>query len=170
MKRILICTGLLIPTLLLAADHLNVKTGLWEMVTVTEMSGVPPIPEKELAALSAAQRAKIMAMYQSQIAAPQTHTGKECLTQEDLDKPFHGTDDKNCKTTVVKTTSTTQDITVACSGETTSSSKMHFEASSPEAVNGTIEMKFQQGGKEMTANSKLKAHWLGAACKKGETN
>ena len=34
----------LLPLIALSADKLNVRTGLWEITSVSQISGVPPIP------------------------------------------------------------------------------------------------------------------------------
>jgi len=162
MKKMLLVTGLLIPLLSLAADRLNVKTGLWEITTKTEMHGTPAIPPDVLAKMTPEQRAKMTAMFASHAATPTVHKRQECVTQQDLEQPFHDVDRKECQATVVKGSATQQDIKVVCSGEQPSTGTLHIETPTPESMKGLFDI----SAGEMRINTQLSGRWLGASCKK----
>jgi len=160
----LIAIGLGVPLLALAADRLNVKTGLWEMATVIETQGIPPMPAEVLANMTPEQRAKMEAMFQSRAAAgPRNHTYKECITEKDLTEPFKekGNDEK-CTRKVLKSSSTSQEVEVLCTGEHSYGGKMIINTPTPESMNGVVDMHLPGG---MTAKTQMKGRWLSASCK-----
>jgi len=169
MKITFVATSLLIPTLLLAADRLNVKTGLWEVITSTETHGTPPMPAEVLARMTPEQRAKMEAMFKSrETAGAHPHTRKSCVTEKDLEQPFRQ-DKENCTTTVVRSTATSQDINMTCTGEHPSTGTMHINTPTPESMNGTIEIRLEGKNDSLAIKTQLQGHWLGASCKKSET-
>lgn len=161
--------GLLAPLAVSAAEPLNVKTGQWEITTLTQTQGTPPIPEDVLAKMPAEQRAKLEAMFGNREGAPpKAHKSTECVTKEDLAKPFHASEDENCQTTILKSTSTTQDIAVSCKGEHVSSGKMHIEAPTPESMKGLLDIALQGGKSPMQIKTQISGRWLGPTCKKDD--
>lgn len=170
MRKTALAAAGMIVSLAVFADNpkmLNVKTGQWEMTIDTATSGAPPIPEATLSKMTPEQRAKLEAMFASN-AAPKTHKVMECVTKEDLEKPFHPDEDENCKTNVTRSTGTTQDITVVCTGERASTGHMHVEASSPESMKATMDLVMEGGKTPMQIKTKMIGRWLGPACKKDE--
>lgn len=160
----LIAAGLLVPVLAFAADRLNVKTGLWEMATTIETQGMPPMPADVLAKMTPEQRAKMEAMLQSRAAAgPRTHTYKECITEKDLTEPFKKKgDDEKCTRKVLKSSSTSQEVEMLCTGEHPYGGKMIINTPTPESMNGVVDMHLPGG---MTAKTQMKGRWLNASCK-----
>lgn len=77
-KRVLtgVVLTLLLSTLPVHADPLDLKLGLWEISYTTQMSGMS-IPESALKEMRPEQRARIeAAMKKRQAQAPQSHTGR----------------------------------------------------------------------------------------------
>ena len=95
------------PLLAPAADRLNVKLGLWEVTTVTQMNGVLPMPKELMDKLTPEQRAKIAADAKANASQPpEKDTSRECITQKDLDEPFRSANAEQCVTSVVSTSRT----------------------------------------------------------------
>ena len=130
-------------------DNLNVKPGLWEFTSTTQSKGAPPISaqqkaemEKAMANMPPDRRAKIEeALKAGQAGAGTPHVRKSCVTKEDLSKPLDMGDDKACKKTIIKSTSSEQEIRMDCSSGTHKSTGLiHFVANSSESVSGTMDM------------------------------
>src|SRR2546423_9766604 len=144
---------------------LNVKTGLWESTVTSTRTGQVPIPAELLARLSPEQRAKFEARMKAN-SAPKgtTITKKDCETKEKLaEQPFNN--QKECKQTVVTSTSTKAEIKVSCQfGDFTANGTMQVEALSPESVKGSGQMTSNGGGQSMSMNTTFSAKWLGPSC------
>lgn len=166
-KTALFVTALLASVAVLAAEQLNVKTGQWEMVMSTSTSGASPIPAAARAKMSPEQLAKMDAMFGAS-AAPRVHKSLECVTKEDLAKPFHPDQDDKCQTTVLKSTSTTQDISVTCKGDHPSTGKMHVEASSPESMKATVDFTVESDNGATQIKTQMTGRWIGPTCKSDE--
>ena len=161
----LVLAGLCVPLLTSAAERLDVKPGLWEITTITQSSGVLPLPEGLMDKLTAKQRAKIAAEARAHAAqGPDKDTSRDCVTQKDLDEPFHSANARQCVTSVVSTTRTSQEMRIVCSGEPKGSGTFKVTAPTPETMNGTIEMKVGEGAAAFTLNGKLSGRWLSADC------
>ncbi|MBZ5507373.1 MAG: DUF3617 domain-containing protein [Acidobacteriia bacterium] len=171
---------LFLPTLVLfmfaapvMTDNLNIKPGLWEFTSTTQSKGAPPISAQEKAEMEKAmanmppdRRAKMeAAMKAAQGGAARPHVHKSCVTKEDLSKPLDMGDDKECKKTILKSTSREQDIRVDCtSGTHKSSGTMHFIANNSESVSGAMDMQMSDTGGAMTVKMNFSGKWLGASC------
>ena len=171
MKTLLVF-AVLCPAAGYAADTnhpLDVKPGLWESTTTSEISGTPPIPVELLAKMTPEQRARMEAASKARAAqsnkAPQVR--QSCLTKESLARAmnFGNEGNKSCERTVVRSTSTMQDIRFECvnSGMKTAGS-IHVEAVDSEHVKGTSQV--DASGGNNTANVKIafSARWLGSDC------
>lgn len=153
------------PLLAPAADRLNVKLGLWEVTTVTQMNGVLPMPKELMDKLTPEQRAKIAADAKANASQPpEKDTSRECITQKDLDEPFRSANAEQCVTSVVSTSRTAQEMRIVCSGEPEGSGVFKVNAPTPESMNGTIDMKVGQGPDAFTMKGKLSGRWLSADC------
>jgi hypothetical protein len=164
-KSSFIFTGLALSSLVFAAERLNVKTGLWEITASTVTQGVPPIPAEVLSKMTAEQRAQLEGVFGSGEGKPHTHTSKECVTEEDLAQPFSANGDKNCVSTVVKSTSTSQEVDVSCRGEIGGKGKLRINTPTPESMTGDFEIQAGGGGEAMTIRTQLKGRWLSGSCK-----
>jgi hypothetical protein len=162
----LIAVGLSLPLLALAADPIDVKTGLWEIVSVTESQGLPQMPPEVLDKMTEEQKEQMASIFHSATAKPARHTTKECVTEEDLAKPFDA-GEENCTSTVVRSTARSQEIDVVCTGEHPSTGKLRVEALTRETMKGQLEIHVDGGdseGEGMTIQSQLTGRWLGASC------
>lgn len=147
------------------AATLDVKTGLWEMTSVGESSGRPPIPAEALAKLTPEQRAKVeQQMAASMAAANQPHVRKECITQKALERGLNFADRPNCKSTVLSSTPRMLDVAMECSGAQQMKGKFHFEAPNRETIAGDTNMVMTDGTNAMTMKFKINGKWQGSDC------
>jgi hypothetical protein len=141
--------GVSVGTLL--AQGFNVRTGTWQYtITIKSsmpMEGIPPEVQKQLLA---------------DLSKPQTTTG--CLTPDDLKQLNLGrtddNDDEDCKVLSSTFTPATADVVRECAGDDPYTETAHFEASSPQALTGSISRKSAKGAMNMTMAGK----WVAAAC------
>lgn len=148
-----------------APERLNVKLGLWEMTSIMHFTGVPPLPKEVLDKMSPQQRAKMIAdLKAASQEEPEPETSSECITQEDLDKPFQSANSDDCKQTIVRTTRTSQEIRMVCSGKTTGSGTFKVNTPTPETMNGTLDLKAGDGADAFVIKGTIKGRWLGADC------
>lgn len=150
--------------LCLAADGLNVATGLWEISYTTATSGMM-MPQAALDKLTPEQRAKMIAAMQSREAAgPKTHTLKSCVTAKDLKEGAftaeEDKDDANCKNKIVTQTSARQEMTVTCTGEESRNGRIRIEAVDNKHVKGVIDMATASG----KVNVQLAGKWVATSC------
>ena len=125
------------PIWVSGADHLDIKTGLWEVTIKAVIAGTP-----------------------------RTNVNKSCLTKEKLDNPFSQLD-KSCKIARNTCTSMAQDFTFECSVPRKSSGKVHFAASSPVTVAGTTELTSADDvGNPISIRMELQGKWVAAECGK----
>ena len=167
MKKLLIAVALLSPAVWgqTKFQPLNVKTGLWESTITSTTSGQMPLPAELLSRLSPEQRAKFEARMKER-SAPKARnvTNRDCETKEKLaEQPFSS--QKECKQTILTSTSTKAEIKVACEyGDVKSSGVMHIDVLSPESVRGSGQMTSQGGGHTFTVNTSFSGKWLGPSC------
>jgi len=151
----------MLSSLSIHAEPLDVKLGLWETTSTTDMSGMP-VPAEVLKSMPPENRARFeAAMKARQAAGPKSHTEKTCLTKEDLNRPFDKSDsDKNCKNTTVSATRTHAEYKIECTGEDAHTGMMRMEALSRESIKAT--MKMNAGNGAVTNEMTLK--WVAADC------
>jgi Protein of unknown function (DUF3617) len=156
---------LLLPLAGDSAEPLNVKLGLWEITSDTQMTGVPALPKAILDQLSPEQQAAMNAALLFQSGRGPVHdVRQECLTKEDLDAPFNTEEIEGCERTLVSSTSTSQEMRMVCSGERKGSGVFKVNAPSPETMNADLELKVGEGADPMTISSRMTGKWLGADC------
>jgi hypothetical protein len=147
------------------AQTLNVKTGLWEVTTMGQMNGAPPVDTSKM---TPEQAARVEAMMKASAARGGTpRTFKECLTKEKLAKdPFQDPESKhNCKRTDITRTSTVMAFKEECVTETgKTTAEGHFETTSTEQVKGTVKINIDRNGRSMNMNTQVTAKYLGASC------
>ena len=165
-RAALICCGaLLTASVAWGAATLDVKTGLWEMTSVGETSGRPPIPAEALAKLTPEQRAKVeQSMAAGMASANQPRVRKECLTQKSLERGLNFEDRPNCRTTVLNSTPRMVDFAMECTGAQQMKGKFHFEAADRETIAGDTNMMMTDGTNTMTMKYKISGKWLGSNC------
>lgn len=148
-----------------AAEKLNVKTGLWEITSVTQFSGVLPLP-KELREKMTPEQLKAIAEQTKANAAdgPARDTSQECITEKDLEQPFQAADTRDCKQTIVTSTRTAQELRFVCEGEYKGGGVMKVSTPTPETMKGTVDLKLGEGPDPFTLKGTLSGRWLGADC------
>ena len=147
------------------AEKLNVKVGLWEITSISRFSGMPPLPKEVLDKMTPQQRADMEAKIKAAAAdEPEPEVSSECITQEDLEKPFNSANAEECTQTIVRTTRNTQEIRLVCSGKTKGSGTFRVTSPTPETMTGDLDLKVGDGANTMTITSKIKGRWLGTDC------
>jgi len=143
------------------APKINVKMGLWEVTSTTNMTGNVPMPDTSK--MTPQQAAAVQAAMAGAMG-PHTSTIKECLTKEKFDQGML-TDQKNCKTTITTNTATVLEVQMACDqGQGKMSGVMHFEAPTPEAMAGTFKGTSSMGTQTMNITGTYAGKWTSADC------
>ena len=151
-----------------AAEPLKVKTGEWEITTATRDARHAADAPRDAAKMTPEQQAKMAAMFGGGGAGkPKEHKSKECITQEDLEKPLHPDDEDECESTILKSDGKTQDIALECKGDHPSTGKMHVEAVSSESLKGEFDLAFVGGSNpdRLKIHTTINGRWLGPTCK-----
>jgi len=165
MTSIFAVAGLSLPALACSADTLNVKLGLWEISSITETRGMPPLPKELMDQMSPEQKRQMEAEIKAaQAKGPDKDTDRECITQKDLDQPFESSNTKECTRTNVTTTRTTQEVRIVCSGGIPGSGVFKVSAPSPEKMTGSLDLKLGEGAQAMTIKTQLQGRWLSSDC------
>ena len=145
----------------------DVKVGLWETTTTTDLGGASMISPEALARLTPERRAKIEAARKAREAkGPQTRTRQNCLTKEKLNKPLtFDESQESCKKTVISSSRNKQEFHSECATEFgKSSSDMRFEAPNSESIKGTAQMTMTTGSGTSTINVTFSSKWIGPVC------
>jgi hypothetical protein len=171
LRELVIMSALALIPMVALADKLDVKPGLWETTTSTEIGGMgaaamPTIPPEILEKMPPEQRARMQAMMNSQ-GSGNTATNQSCVTEKDLERGLRPetTKDQSCKVDSVSTNGKTQEAHVTCTnprGKSTGVFKM--TATSRETYEGTMDMNTAVDGRPMTVKLRLKGKWLSANC------
>jgi hypothetical protein len=162
----------------LGADRAAIKLGLWEISHTSETEGVPAmpampsIPGDVLARMPPEQRARMEAAMKargSSDAAGRASTIRECLTDEDRDRPFKpDSGDGHCTHTIVSRTATSMEMRMQCKDMahpgSSSDGTFKWQAPTPESMQGTLEMHLSDGAKTVTHRARITGKWLGADC------
>lgn len=147
------------------AEKLNVKVGLWEITSISHFSGMPPLPKEVLDKMTPQQRADMEAKIKAATAEePEPEVSSECITQDDLEKPFNSANSEDCTQTIVRTTRNSQEIRLVCNGKTKGTGTFKVTSPTPETMTGDLDLKVGEGASAMTITSKIKGRWLGADC------
>jgi len=166
-NRMLLLAGLLsLPLAASAADRLNVKLGLWEITSTTQMTGMPQLAPELLAKMSPQQRAQMEAAFKAEASkGPTKDVSKECVTRKDLDHPFSTSSDrKDCKQTVVTTTRTSQEVHMVCTGQHKGTGTFRVNAPNPQTISGDFNLTSAEGANPMVIKMQLKGRWLSPDC------
>ncbi len=150
---------------------LNVKPGLWETTTQSQVSGMPPIPPEDLARMPPEARARMQAAMQSSMnAMNKARTVKYCVSQDEINKGFaaeearHG-NSENCQRMVVSSSANAQTVHLTCTGDgETTTGTINIVAANPETVSGAFDFDVSGHGNSMKMHSTLSSHWLSADC------
>jgi hypothetical protein len=153
---------------------IDVKPGLWENTTTSQISGLkmqnmPQLTPEQLAKMPPQARAQFDAMSKG---APNTQTMKACITQEQLSKPMLGNTDKSCSYKLTASSSNSQTMHVECTrGNTKTAGDLTFERVDSEHLKGDMLMKTTgdsstQGsiGQNMTIKLSFSNRFLSSDC------
>ncbi len=150
---------------------LNVNLGLWTIKSVGQVNGdLAAAAASQLQGLSATQKKMaeaMMANIAKAITAPITY--QQCLTAKDLAngfKPDPNADKNGCTETLVSSSPTALDATIVCTGQDKVDGTMHFDAPSPDAMTGTIDMTVSVQGVGLQITRQLQGSWVSADCGK----
>jgi hypothetical protein len=144
---------------------LNVKMGLWELTSTTQMGG--QIPAIDTSKMTPEQKAKFEAAMKSVVTGAHTNVIKSCITPEKFDKVNFMMTDKDaetCKQTVSTNTPTSLEAAVTCTGERPRTGQVHIEAPSSTLFTGTVKFMMTENGRAMTIDGTMTARWLAAEC------
>ena len=143
------------------AESLDIKTGLWEIVMSTAISGVP-IPAAALANMPAAQRAKIEESMRARAGKVNTNTTRSCVTQADLDRGnLLESEDKNCMRNVIEQNARRFEVEETCGAPEPTKTHMTFAAKTPESYTATLDRAQGEGGK---VHVEMSGRWVTAVC------
>ncbi len=125
--------------------------------------------ERAMAKMPPEARAKMeAAMKGGQSNASKPVVSRSCVLKEDLNKPFafgSEKEDGSCKRTVVKASSTVQEIRLECmKGTQKSVGTVRIVAASSESWTGNIDGTISDTGGATEMKSKIVGKWLGADC------
>ncbi len=156
---------ILLPLMGDSAEQLNVKLGLWEITTETQMSGVPTLPKSVLDKMTPEQQTAMQAVLQAQAGkGPLRDTTQECLTQKDLEEPFNTDDLEGCKRTITTNSRTQKEFRLVCTGERKGSGFFKVNTPTPETMTGDLELTVGENASPVVIKSKMKGKWLSADC------
>jgi len=145
-------------------DRLDIRTGTWEITATTHMSGTP-LSNEMLSKMTPEQRAEVQAAMREEAAkGPQTEVSRECITPEEVERPFASADLENCAQQIVRTTRTAQEARLQCTGEYKGSGLLRVTAPNPQTMTATLELSAGDGPTPFTIKAQMKGRWLAAAC------
>lgn len=150
-----------------SAATLDVAPGLWEMTSVGEASGMPPIPPEALAHMTPEQREKMQAAMAAAMGrAGQPQVTRSCLTEKMLQRGFDPGDNHrdNCKQTTVSSTPRSFDANMVCTGREHSTGNLHIEAIDQHTVSGSFNFTASDGTNTMTMKRTIQGKWLASDC------
>ncbi len=140
---------------------LNVRMGLWEVTSTTNIGGLPGVDTSKMSAQQQAQIAKAMAG-----AVGKPTVTKSCMTRDKfvterapLEQP--GT---TCQQTIQTNTAMVLENTMICTGERPSKAVSRTEALSPTEFAASVTSSSTAQGRELTVTLKMTGKWLGADC------
>lgn len=163
LRASLLGAGCLCLSSAFAAEKLNIKTGLWEVSSTSQMSGTPVLPKELADKLTPAQRAKMEADFKAAARQPKKDVDRSCITQKDVENPFHGASE-NCKQSIVSTTKTTQEVRLVCTGEPKGTGFIRITTPTPESMTGVMNITMGEGSDVLDFKADLSGRWLGADC------
>lgn len=157
-----IAIALLISSTVVYADPLDVKTGLWETTTTTEMSGMPPIDTSNM---TPEQKSRFeAAMKARQAQGPRTRVHKSCMTKENLERePFQENDKESCTHTVISSTRSHWEAKLLCT-KPRRVGEFKVEALSREHIKSTVQMNASDDKRAMAFHVSMDGKWIGSNC------
>lgn len=155
---------------------IDVRTGLWEIVTQRSMTGMPKMPEmpaippEALARMPPAQRAQLEAALKARRSAGSgEYVSKVCITPESLRKgPDFGTRrEANCRRTKNVRTARGWQFQEVCRPDGRDQVlDVNYTAVNRETIEGTVNIAMRDGGQDITMKQVTRGRWLGPDCGK----
>lgn len=154
--------GLTLGASLASAASLDVRTGLWEVTSQGETTGMPPIPPETLARMTPEQRAQMMAAMTSK----QPEVSRSCITDKTLQHGFDMSEREraDCTRTVSNSTSRQVDVRIQCTGQQTMNGRFHIEANDRQTISGNLDFVVSSGPNTMTMKRTLRGKWISSDC------
>ena len=176
LRRLAAASVCLLPCLALAADHPPVRLGLWEITRDQQGSvaatGAPAVSEDRLARLPPEARARLEASMAARAESngSSSHSVRQCITAKNLAHVFEREDhgDRKCTRTVVARTATSMEMRIECKnlgpGGASSTGTFKWAATTPESMQGSVDLVTTVAGHDLPMHSSLTGKWLGADC------
>lgn len=145
------------------APALDIKYGLWEMTSASNVSGQMPIDTSNM---TAEQKAKIDEAMKATMGA-HNNVSKSCVTKEKIEKSVFMMGDQpgmSCSQKITTNTRSSLDASVSCMGRQAMTGQMHVDAASPTSIKGVIKMTSTDQGKTMNVTVNMTGKWLSADC------
>ncbi len=152
---------------LASAASLDVATGLWEVTSQGETTGMPPIPPEALARMTPEQQQKVKAAMAEAIGrSGQPTVTRACITQQQLDRGLHFSprEQPNCRQTTLNTSAHTMDAHMVCTGQQHATGNLHVAATDRQAITGNFDFVSTDGKNTITIKRTLQGKWLGSDC------
>ncbi len=142
---------------------LNIKTGLWEVTYSRSATGEMPMPAEYMSRLTPEQRAR----FEAAMKRNSTHTYRSCVKKEDVDGSLlNSRDNRDCKVTILKSTSSELDGKMACNMEgMNGNGTMNMHVLDSEHTKGVTHMTLTGNGKTLNSDATLSSKWIGSDCK-----
>lgn len=165
-------TGFVLCAVPALAQPLDIRTGLWELITKRTSTGMPELPSmppEVLATLPPAQRAQIENMMKTQRnVAPGVQAHKICVTQASLDKtPDFGMAGREAGCTRTKDSRSARgwQVQEVCdAGGAEQTMNIRYEVVNRETIKGFVDIGMRDGGDSITMKQEMTGRWLGADC------
>ncbi len=143
---------------------LDVKLGLWETTSQTNVSGQLPVTPEQMANLTPEQRARIEQAMKGMSGKP--ITSKSCLTKEKLDKGFAFNERKECTHKVLNSSSHNLEVQMTCNEKEGQKANVLVKAQALSSTNvkGTTHITVEGGGRTMTSDGSFTSKWISSNC------
>jgi hypothetical protein len=143
---------------------LDVRLGLWETTSQTNVAGQLPITADQMANLTPEQRAKIEQAIKASSGKPMT--SKSCLTKEKLDKGFAFNERKECTHNLLTSNSHNVEVKMTCTEKEGEKLNVLVKAQALSSTNvkGTTHMTMEGGGRTMTSDGTFTSKWISSDC------
>jgi hypothetical protein len=146
------------------AQALDIKTGAWEATTTTSIEGML-MPKEMLEKMPPERRARFEQQMRARAAKPTTHTTRNCVTKEKLDRSeVLKSENPKCTRKVISHSARAIEVEETCPPPRATKSHFKLDAKSPESYVGVMDIAQSEGGK---VHIDMKGQWLSAVCKKG---
>lgn len=160
-----------VASLCLADDlkMFDAKPGLWETVSTTQMEGMPAMPQispDKLAQMPPEARARVEAMMKNAAGGPRTTTSRSCQTRESIDRGMSLNSQSECTQHAVSSTSSRIQIHYECTPPRGGHSvgDMTVERLDNGHAKGTMVMKINASGRDMTMNMSFDTKFISSDC------